>query len=343
MWLLFLPLTSKINSNIRPYILQGNERVHKMSLKMITEILKELKENLPGDVQENYKNIFIAKNVTAILESHGLLFKSESGGRLPTQKGCDLGISTELRSKLDTGEEYFQVLYNETAADCVRNILIEEYPNIDPVALDGYTATTLVAVPGAGRKTVRSIIKDCNVEIALVKHQEKYWTYDESALKLSSILGMNPHKNNNGRCGVTINCEDFITFVIPLLKKNSIDFAINDSSLSIYKKSITAPTTMPEPIVIVGSVVMLQDTLGEITNVYLAKSELFVLSSITHTVGPNDTTEIIKVPITEKEGYQILHPGTPLFDNVFGKKKGEIFTYDGITYTVVSIENNSVF
>lgn len=309
-----------------------------MSLKKITEILKELKESLPVDIQENYKNIFIAKNVTAILESHGLLYKSENGGRLPTQNGNDLGISTELRIKQDTGEEYLQVLYNETAADYVRSMLFEEYPNINFTALSGYTAATLAAVSGAGRKTVCSIINDYNVEIALVKHQEKYWTYDESALKLCSILGISPHENGTGKYGVTIKCEDFISFVIPVLKNNSIDFAFNDSSLIIYKRTLTAPTTPSEPIVIVGSAVMLQDMLGEIVNVYLAKSEVFVLASITH---PDGTIEIIKVPVTEKEGYKILHPDTPLFDDVFGKKKGEIFTYDGITYTVISIDNNA--
>lgn len=305
-----------------------------MPLKKITEILKELKESLPVDIQENYKNIFIAKNVTAILEARGLLRKSENGGRYPTQAGRETGISTEPRTNQDTGEEYLQVLYNEAAIDYVRSMLFEEYPEISPVTPGGYTITTLPAVSGAGRKTIRSIIKNHNVEIALVKHHDKYWTYDKTALELCRIIGANPHKTFAGKYGSAIKCDDFISFVIPVLMDNGVDFAINDETLEIHRKTTALPST---PIARVGSAVTLQDALGETINVYLAESEIFILKPITH---PDGTIEIIRVPVTEKDGYQILHPDTPLFDDVFGKQKDDVFCHNDFTYKIINIRND---
>lgn len=132
-------------------------------------------------------------------------------------------------------------------------------------------------------------------------------------------------------------CEDLASVIVPALMDNGIDFAINGGSLDIYKRAITSPPTPPELIVRVGSAVTLQDALGETINVYLAESETFILKPITH---PDGTIEIIRVPVTEKEGYQILHPDMPLFDDVFGKQKDDVFCHNDFTYKIINIRND---
>lgn len=311
-----------------------------MPLKMITEIVKEIKENLPADIQQNYSNVFVAKNVTAILEERGFLRKNENGSRLPTQKGIDLGVSTELRARPDTCDEYWQVLYDEKAAEYVRAMLFEEYPNINP-ANGSYTIEHSPAVIGAGRSASRSVIEAHGVEIALLMHESRCWAYDESALELCKVLGAVPHINANGEYGICIKAEDLLKSVVPILKDHRVTFAVNDAELEIYKYTAFQPFSPVEPTVAkIGRGVAVQEDSGEITKIYLSEKEIYEIETITHIDG---TIEITKKPITEKDGVIILHPDSPIFEIIIGKRKGDIIEFNGISYTILSIERNRFF
>ncbi|MCF0137002.1 MAG: hypothetical protein HUJ66_01420, partial [Oscillospiraceae bacterium] len=184
------------------------------------------------------------------------------------------------------------------------------------------------------------IINSSNVAIALVKYQNKYWTHNDSAIRLCEILGIEPFIKADGKPGVAIKCEDFASTFIYALIDSGEDFAINDDRLYIYRRNIR-PAALPvdrvETAARIGSAVELRDNQREIIKFYLAKGEVSSPTVITHADG---TIEITSTPITEIEGYQIIHPGTPIFDAVIGKGIGERFSCLDCTYEIISVRND---
>ena len=150
----------------------------------------------------------------------------------------------------------------------MHSFLLEEYPAL------GYELTVKTAAAGAGIGTEIRIINSSNVAIALVKYQNKYWTHNDSAIRLCEILGIEPFIKADGKPGVAIKCEDFASTFIYALIDSGEDFAINDDRLYIYRRNIR-PAALPvdrvETAARIGSAVELRDNQREIIKFYLAK------------------------------------------------------------------------
>ena len=296
-----------------------------MEQKKISEIVKEMKERLSPEKQKQAKSILTPRNAVAVLESHGLICKMEETGKIPTSKGRDLGISSEVRTNI-AGERYVQILYNEEAVQLVKQILLEEYPEIDPVLSDGYSTETYPKASGCGRQVARELERNYNVEIILLKDpiRNVFWSYDNSAIFICSLFGTVPAVTPAGNT-LFLKSEDAVETVIPALKKSGVKYAVNDDAFTIYKKSKTAQ---------VGCGVVLQDDSGDITKVYLATEEMYTLQII------EPTGETIRVPIIKRNGYSILQEESSLFRAINGKAIGESFECNGIKYKISEIINN---
>ena len=304
----------------------------------ITEIIKELRESLTENELKRFKSILSVKSVVALIEEWGLLYRTETG-KHPTALGRTVGMSEELRTKADTGEQYYQVLYDDNARDCVRRLIFSSYPEMRSVYAADYIKTDFPPIDGSGRAAASQVANLHEMEVVILRCGGAYRTYDEGAVILCDVLGIEPYRNKDNQVGAVIQSEELERNIIPSLQKARINFAINDDRLTIYKAQSSAPSfaelpRMETKIARLGDSVQLIDSENETIKVYLAKEEQFEILPVSRLDG---SIAIVPIPIIIRNGYKIITPGSAMSSAILGKRENEKFKCNGESYQIISI------
>ena len=296
-------------------------------------------------------------------------------GRRPTHQGASVGISEELRRQ--DGSEFWQVLYSEEGKEYVRDLLFNEYPFLSNSETYKHVVETLYN--GTGRNTSREIRDKYPEHIVILRCQNSYRAYDESAEEFCSLWGLEAYKNAKDEVGVQIKDEDLSSFFLPYLKNKRINFAINgDKRLDVFTSTYKAPAkvgvaskdgkdplktdeelkikpktpgikaekklqhkkTQAIPVVQKGMRVTLKENDGALFDVYLSDKEIAETFEV-HLLG--GVIEVAKKPITVVKGVHIITPNTQLSQSLFGQHVGEKIVCNGISYTIHAAWKDSSF
>ena len=314
-------------------------------MKKVTEILREFKEEYPSCTVK-------VQELTGKLVEMGLLLQTDSGKRVSIY-GYNMGLTEEIREK--DGEEYIQVLYDETTEKITRNILYElTYPqNVTPRTVpapiydeEALEERTKIKKNNEitetkyrnTRKRYRELEKEYPNAILLLEASDKYWTFYDSAEKLGKIFKSQISDNAAGEINLTFR-KDLLDVVISHLNKRQIDCYVDGPSRAKLYKAVVPPS-VPKEIVVdsnaihIGSKFEMIDSEGE--------CKIFILNGANQTSLQiinrcGNTAELFEVPEMVDGNCQTLTEESALGKIVVGKHVNDTFECKDISYKVTRI------